>query len=318
MGVGARASPNAKGGSRLPIRPRQFQARFHLLGESENHRASMLDIHPRGAIRDPKFDLLAVSSASRPACLRLLYLSDSRWQRGCTSCTPPCRSCTPWVHEPHVRDHQVHPDPLIDPVIEQEGGGARGAPPDHPDETPPPETLHLGEYASVVLRVDDYEELRSRYGADALEDAVIDLDLKAKLEPSLYPEHKHGLILRYWLKYRARNKHNGGKHGQQREFAAQAKQRCIGSSLTIEELRFWFAALMGVSLDRVQKVITYWLTVKRSRFFPNVPEFLDAMEEWEADPVAHERAYRKLFAEYEQAYLEGRVPQSLCRVIESH
>jgi hypothetical protein len=43
----------------------------------------------------------------------------------------------------------------------------------------------------VVLRVDDYEELRSRYGADALEDAIIDLDLKAKLEPSLYPEHKH-------------------------------------------------------------------------------------------------------------------------------
>jgi hypothetical protein len=233
--------------------------------------------------------------------------------------------------------HQVHPDPLIDPVIEQEGGGARGAPPDHPDETPPPETLHLREYASVVLRVDDYEELRSRYGADALEDAVIDLDLKAKLEPSLYPEHKHGLILRYWLKYRARNKHNGGKHGQQREFAhrpsndeqrrqhAESLKKCLDGlaamyriELTIEELRLWFAALMGVSLDRVQKVITYWLTVKRSRFFPNVPEFLDAMEEWEADPVTHERAYRKLFAEYEQAYLEGRVPQSLCRVIESH
>jgi hypothetical protein len=35
------------------------------------------------------------------------------------------------------------------------------------------------------------------------------------------------------------------------------------------------------------------------------------MEECEADPVAHERAYRKLFAEYGQAYLEGRVPQSL-------
>jgi hypothetical protein len=66
--------------------------------------------------------------------------------------------------------------------------------------------------------------------------------------------------------------------------------------LTNETARIYIAALVTIEPDLLHKAVTRG--VQEWRFFPRLSEIFDEVRECQSNPVAHERAYKKLVERY--------------------
>jgi hypothetical protein len=107
---------------------------------------------------------------------------------------------------------------------------------------------------------------------------------------------------------------------EQKRRAVELRRQCLQTlaanfrtELTEFQMQMFIAALMTVSEESLRKALV--AGVRRWHYFPHLAEFFEAVDEVEADPAAHSKAYGALLKRYEQAYLPGTVRPTLKSVV---